>query len=226
MADYFDVPAACLHVLPDALDDNVAALCEPMAVCVRGVRLGGVGIGDRVAVLGAGTIGLLSILVARNAGASEVFVTARYPRQAELARALGATRVYEDRDALLDELGDQLVDVVIETVGGHADTVAEAVSIARPGATIAVLGVFAGSASFPGLDFIGRELTMVGSSCYARDRRVGDFALATDLTIAHENQLPELVSHRFALDQVVDAFAAAADKSGGAIKVQVMPGRG
>ncbi len=82
MADYVTVPASCLHLLPNDLDDNVAALSEPMAVCVRAVRLGNVSVGDRVAVLGAGTIGLLSILVARSAGAGEVFATARYPRQA------------------------------------------------------------------------------------------------------------------------------------------------
>ena len=54
MADYLTVPASCLHLLPDDLDDHVAALSEPMAVCVRAVRLGGVGVGDRVAVLRGG----------------------------------------------------------------------------------------------------------------------------------------------------------------------------
>jgi L-iditol 2-dehydrogenase len=224
MADYLTVPATCLHLLPNGLDDNVAALSEPMAVCVRAVRLGGVGVGDRVAVLGAGTIGLLSILVARSAGAGEVFATARYPRQAELARALGATRVFDNAEKMLSEVGDQLIDVVLETVGGRAETLTEAVAVARAGATIVMVGVFEGSPSLPGLGFLGKELTLRGSNCYAHDGRVGDFGLATELVARHRDLLPDLISHRFALDQVADAFAAAADKSAGAIKIQVMPG--
>jgi L-iditol 2-dehydrogenase len=224
MADYVTVPASCLHVLPDGLDDNVAALSEPMAVSVRAVRLGGVGVGDRVAVLGSGTIGLLSILVARSAGAGEVFATARYPRQAELARAMGATQVFDSAERMLNEVGDQLIDVVIETVGGRAETLTEAVAVASAGATIVMVGVFEGSPSIPGLGFLGKELTLRGSNCYAHDGRVGDFGLATELVARHRDLLPELVSHRFGLDQVVEAFAAAADKSTGAIKVQVMPG--
>lgn len=224
MADYVTVPATCLHLLPDDLDDNVAALSEPMAVCVRAVRSGGVGVGDRVAVLGAGTIGLLSILVARSAGAGEVFATARYPRQAELAKALGADRVYASADHMLDDLGDQLIDVVIETVGGRAETLTEAVGVARAGATIVMVGVFEDSPSIPGLGFMAKELTLRGSNCYAHDGRVGDFRLATELVDRHRDLLPDLISHRFALDQVAEAFAAAADKSAGAIKVQVIPG--
>ncbi len=94
MAEYLSVPADCLHVLPADLNKNVVALAEPMAVCVRGARRARIALGDRVAVLGAGTIGLLSVLAARESGASEVFVTARYPHQRALAESLGATRVF------------------------------------------------------------------------------------------------------------------------------------
>jgi threonine dehydrogenase-like Zn-dependent dehydrogenase len=60
MAEYLSVPAECLHALPADLNSNVAALAEPMAVCVRGARRARIALGDRVAVLGGGTIGLLS----------------------------------------------------------------------------------------------------------------------------------------------------------------------
>lgn len=226
MADYLTVPAACLHPLPDELDDNVAALSEPMAVCVRAVRLARMANGDRVAVLGAGTIGLLTALLARASGAGEVFVTARYPHQAALASSFGATRVFRSAADLLAAVGDRLIDVVIETVGGQADTMAEAVHLARPGGTIVMLGVFDDRVSMPGLELMLKELTVIGSNCYAHDARIGDFERATELVTAHRDLLPELVSHRFGLDQVADAFAAAADKTVGAVKVQVMPGAG
>jgi L-iditol 2-dehydrogenase len=223
MSEYLSVPADCLHVLSAELNRNVAALAEPMAVCVRGTRRAGIELGDRVAVLGAGTIGLLSLLTAREAGASDVYVTARHPHQRALAQALGATGVFADIDAMTAAIGPQSMDVVVETVGGKSDALTEAVSVVARGGTIAMLGVFEGSPRIPGLPFADRELTLVGSYCYARDARVGDFAHATALLSKHRDVLPDLVTHRFKLDEVARAYAAAGDKTTGSIKVQIEP---
>ena len=223
MTEYLSVPADCLHTLPADLNDNVAALAEPMAVCVRGTRRARIELGDRVAVLGAGTIGLLSVLTAREAGASEVFVTARHPHQRALAQSLGATRVFANIDEMVDGIGPQSMDVVVETVGGKSDALTEAVSVVARGGTIAMLGVFEGSPRIPGLPFADRELTLVGSYCYGRDARVGDFAHGTTLLAKHRGVLPQLVTHRFKLDEVARAYAAAADKRSGSIKVQIEP---
>jgi L-iditol 2-dehydrogenase len=224
LAEYLNVPAQLVHPLPADLSPEIGALTEPMAVCSRGIRRGQVAVGNRVAILGAGAVGLQTLIVARAAGAGEVFVTARYPRQAELARHLGATAVFPDGQALFDAVGNQTVDVVIETVGSSADTLTEAVRVARPGGRIVMLGIFDDSPSIPGLDFAVRELTLVGSSCYGRENPVSDFALAARLVSDHRDTLSELVSHRFSLDQVTKAFATAADKSSGAIKVEIIPG--
>lgn len=225
LAEYLNVPADTLHAMPADLESAVAALSEPMAVCCRGVRRGEVRFGDRVAILGAGAVGLLSIVAAKAAGASEVLVSARYPRQAELASLVGATRVFSSGAALLDAAGNEHIDVVMETVGGTANTLTEAVRVVRPGGRIVMLGIFDKKASLPGMEFAVRELTLTGSSCYANDSEVGDFAMATALVRRHRDVLAELVSHRFSLDQVRQAFHTAMDKSAGAIKVQVMPGR-
>ncbi|NJN51603.1 MAG: alcohol dehydrogenase catalytic domain-containing protein [Gammaproteobacteria bacterium] len=222
MAEFMTVPAACLHMLPKNVDMQVAALAEPMAVAVRGVRLGRIGIGSRVTVLGAGTIGLLSVVAARAAGAEEILITARYPQQAELARSLGATAVYTDIEALA-KAGGYGADVVIETVGGTADTLTEATAAVRRGGTIVMLGVFEGSPRIPGLPFFYGELTLVASNCYAHDAPIGDFALATRLVLRHASELTRLVTHRFSLDGVARAYATAADKKEGAIKVHIRP---
>ncbi len=222
MAEYLTVPASCLHVLPDGTDMQIAALAEPLAVAVRGVRLGRVGIGSRVIVLGAGSIGLMSVVAARAAGAEEILVTARYPQQAEFARSLGATAVFADLDALV-KAGAIGADVVIETVGGRADTLTEAVTAVRRGGVIVMLGVFEGSPRIPGLGFFYGELTLVASNCYAHDAPIGDFALATRLVARHASALSPLVTHRFSLDEVAEAYATAADKKRGAIKVHIRP---
>ncbi len=223
LAEFVHVPADALHPLPPDLPPAVAALAEPMAVCVRGTRLTGVALGERVAILGAGTIGLLSIVTARAAGAAEIVVSGRYPHQREVATALGADAVFESADALVAATGDQHVDVVIETVGGHADTLTEAVRTARSGGRILMLGVFEGTPALPGFEFFRKELTLRASNCYGRECHHGDFALATDLVARYADEIAPLVTHSFKLDQVAEAFAAAADKRARSIKVQVEP---
>lgn len=223
MTEFLCVPDNCLHDLPNSVSSNVAALAEPMAVSVRGVRLGQISLGSRVAVLGAGTVGLLAILAARAAGAGEIFVTARYPHQAERARALGATHVVTSVDQMLAAVGPASIDVVIVTVGGRSNALTEAVNVVGYGGRIVMLGVFDGSPALPGLPFAQRELTLVGSYCYAHDARVGDFAQATLMVAQYRDLLPELVTHRFKLDEVMRAYATAADKQSGSIKVQIEP---
>lgn len=225
LAEYLCVPEAALHPLPDDLNLKAAALCEPLAVCVRGMRIGQIEAGSRVAILGAGTIGLASIITARAAGAAEILITARYPHQQELARTLGADRVFQNVDELLAETGDQHVDVVVETVGGSADTIAEAVNVARTGGRLVMLGVFDKDPTLPGFAFFQKELTLAASNCYGREHAsIGDFALGTRLAASHADILPELVTHTFALDQVAEAFATADDKSTRSIKVQIVNG--
>lgn len=223
-AEYVDVPAERLHPLPGDLDVGVAALAEPLAVAVRAVRLARVGLGARVAVLGGGTIGLLSVAAARAGGAGSIHVTARHPHQAERARALGADETFRDIDAMHGAVGERAYDVVLETVGGHAPTIREAVRVADAGGTIVMVGVFDDETSLPALEFLGKELTLVGSNCYALDAERGDFALAAAMLHERRDRLAALLTHRFGLDEVRRGFETAMDKSTGAVKVQVQPG--
>jgi threonine dehydrogenase-like Zn-dependent dehydrogenase len=223
MAEYLSVPADAVYVSSATLPAHVSALAEPMAVCVRGVRLARIDMGDRVAILGAGSIGLLAIVAARAAGAREVLITARHAHQRDHARALGADGVFEHAEALLAEVGDQHVDVTIETVGGHAATLAESVQVTRSGGRIVMLGVFEGAAELPAFELFRKELSLQASNCYGRECRHGDFATAVDLVHTQRDRLAPLITHRFKLDQIAEAFAAAADKSTHSIKVQVEP---
>lgn len=223
LAEYVCVPEALVHELPAGLSRSAAALSEPMAVCVRGARIGGIGLGDRVAIIGAGTIGLLSILTAKHAGAAEVLITARHPHQQALARALGADRVFDGARGLLEAVGDQHADVVVETVGGMTETLTEAVNIARSGGRISLLGVFAGSPALPGMPFFSKELTLAASNCYSRENDQGDFAMGAALAARHADLIEPVVTHTFPLDQVSKAFATANDKSTRSIKVQIHP---
>lgn len=222
MAEFITVPESALHTLPASVPATVRALAEPAAVCARGLRLARLEPGDNVAILGCGSIGLLAIVAAQDAGASNVFATARHPHQAELARTLGA-HVFTDAKALAKAVGADALDVVIETVGGHASTLAEAVAIARRGGRIVMLGIFDRAPSLPGFDFASKELTLRGSYCYGRGEVRSDFGVAVDLVTRHAHLLEPMVTHRFKLDQVGEAFATAADKGLASIKVQIEP---
>ncbi len=222
MAEFMTAPARCVYPLPSSLDPGDGALAEPIAVCVRGLRLGGIRQGDRVVVLGAGTIGLVSLLLARAAGA-EVAITARRPAQQEMARQLGAAEIFEDSESARTALSDWQADSVVETVGGTAPTLADATAIVRPGGTVVMLGVFEGATTIPALDFSQKEVTLVGSNCYGRAGVETDFGLAVRMLDRHIDALRPMVTHRFPLDEVNEAFRTAADKSTGSIKVQVVP---
>lgn len=225
LAEYVSVPAYATYRLPAGMDYEVASLTEPTAVCVHGLRLAGVALGDRVLVLGAGTIGLLSILVARAAGATEVAVTARYSHQADMARQLGAAHVFGtdptgDRERSAWAL-EYPVDVVIETVGGSANTINQAIESVRPAGTVAILGIFTNPPPCAAVSLVIKEVRLIGSLTYGRSGPRTDFDVALQLLSAEAALARSLITHRFELQAAGAAFAAAADKSRGAIKVTI-----
>ena len=222
MASHIVVPDYTLFTLPASVDFELGALAEPTAVAVHAARLGGVGSNSRVLVLGAGTIGLVAAAVARHLGAAYVAITARHPQQKELARALGVDEVL-DPDKL--RTAGEKPDVVLETVGGEATTVADGMLAVARGGTIVMIGLFEKAPVFdPGV-MILKEVRLVGSMVYNRPATgPADFDLALECIEAHAAALRGLVTHTFALGDVQKAFETAADKKSGAIKVMLAPG--
>ncbi len=223
-ADFLCVPAYTLYAVPRGLDFAVAALAEPLAVTIHGLRLARLRAGDRVLVLGAGTIGLLSVAAAAAGGAGEVWVTARYPHQAEMAKRLGASRVFLGRDGELelDAAAQELPpDIVVETVGGTADTLSLAVQSVRRGGVVVVLGVFSQQPALNPILLIVKEVRIIGSMTYGRTMARADFEIALGLLARQPEQFRSLITHRFELAELARAFATAADKRSGAIKVSV-----
>jgi (R,R)-butanediol dehydrogenase/meso-butanediol dehydrogenase/diacetyl reductase len=225
-AEYIRIPAYALFPLPASVDYEVGALTEPLAVTVHAVRLGHVHLGDRVVVLGAGTIGLLSVVAAKAAGAGDVWITARHPHQAAAAAALGATRVFAGHDVtseLFDAAHQHPVDVAIETVGGDADTLNDAVHVIRPGGTIVVLGLFTTMPVFNAFSALVKEVRLLGSQTYGRHGPRADFDVALQRLAAEPERFRQLITHRFQLAEIGRGFAAAADKRCGSIKVAIRP---
>jgi hypothetical protein len=174
----------------------------------------------RVLVLGGGTIGLLCAVALRGR-AREVAITCRYPHQADLARRYGLTPLDE---ADLGTWADGAAPgIVIETVGGEADTMATAIAAARPGGRLVVVGVFATPRPTDYRSIVLKELEVVGSIYYGAAGTGSEFGAAVASMGDITTELAALQTHRFALADVAEAFATADDKSSRAVKVTIVP---
>ena len=109
-------------------------------------------------------------------------------------------------------------------MGGTADTLDTAVAACRPGGTICVLGAFTKSPPFPALFVLVKELRILGSLVYGRAGARADFDIALDLLRRDGQRIAEtLITHRYPLDRIDEAFRTAVDKKTGSIKVTIAP---
>ena len=219
-------PPYALYKLPDELDTEMGALLEPLIVGVHGLRLVDLRFGDRVAVLGSGAIGLTAIAAAKAMGATFIAATARYPQQREMAAVMGADAVFDATDEGTAQMTKAVrggYDVVVETVGGHGDTLGQALQVVAVGGRISVLGAFSQPVSIHPIVFFMKEPTIVGSNCYGRAGRQSDYELGIEIMRRRPDDFRRLITHRFAIDDIAEAYATADDKKSGAIKVTVTP---
>ena len=219
--------AVGLFALPSTMTLEQGALVEPFAIGVHAVRYGGMMAGASVAVIGAGTIGLMTLLAAKAMGASSVHVLARYPHQAELATSLGATSVTTADWAgsiahVLEQTAGIGADFVVETVGGHTNSVDLCWQVARPQATVVILGIFPDPVPVNLLRPSDWELKVVFPECYSTVDGRNDYDVAIDLIANGRAPVEKLVTHRFPLEEATEAFRVAADKSTGSVKVQLV----
>lgn len=218
---------AGLFPLPPTMSAEQGALVEPLAVGVHAVRWARMAPGASVAVIGAGTIGLMTLAAARALGAGDVHVLARHPHQAALAEALGATTaIRADGDEAIERVreltGGRGVDLAIETVGGHGRTVDLAWELARTQGTVAVLGIFPDPVTVNLLRPIVRELWATFPMCYGVVDGRHDFEVAIELIASGRAPVERLVTHRYRLESAPEAFRVAADKGTGSVKVHVV----
>lgn len=222
-ADYVVTDARHVYPVPSAIDDEVASLTEPLAVCVHALRMAKLSSQDRVLILGAGTIGLLAVSAAVAAGATEIVISARRPHQRKAALALGASRALAEED-LREELARDRegFGIVLDTITDAGSTLETALGAVRPGGTVSVLGVARDRPPLDALRLMMLEIRLMGSMCYGRTESRADFEVALDILERRGSLLRgELVTHRFALADAAEAFRIAADKSTGSIKVCV-----
>ncbi len=225
-SEYATAHESGLYVLPESMSYEAGAMVEPLAVSYRAVALSGAGHVDRVAVVGGGTIGLLALAAAKAAG-SETLITVKYPAQARVAEALGADHVVDvsDRDAVAatrDITDGYGVDAVIETVGTQRGF-EDALRMSRRQGKVVLVAAYFEEMPINLSRVVWSEVTVTGSNCYAYTGMKTDFEATIELMESGRVDPTLLVTHRFPLGDIAEAFRTAADKTTGSVKVHVTP---
>lgn len=166
---YVQVPAHNIHLLPDGISDQEAALTEPLACVLNAVELGRIDPGDVVVIAGPGTIGLLTLQVALSAGAQVVVLgTSQDSQRLALAQSLGAIACINVQHQNAWETIAELTagvgaDVVIECSGAGA-AASPLLQLARRGGRYMQIGLFGKAISWDMDEVCYRELTVTGSN--------------------------------------------------------------
>jgi threonine dehydrogenase-like Zn-dependent dehydrogenase len=210
MAEQIIVPERCIVPLPSNISAADACLVEPLAVAVHGIRMLNLKPDSRVAIVGAGAVGLAAAAVL-TPHVKTVHVAARHDAQNEAAMRIGAG---------LDPGGEY--DFVIECAG-NSMALQQAVRLCKPGATVLLLATYWDGVQLPAFEVFLKELKIYTSFMYHSKGLVRDVDIAAQL-LAQRPELPEImITHRLPLDAAVEAFAIAANRQSGAIKVTLEP---
>jgi (R,R)-butanediol dehydrogenase/meso-butanediol dehydrogenase/diacetyl reductase len=209
-AEYQVLPDWRPSVIPDGVSYDAASLTEPCSVAVRAVRRSAIALGDSVAVLGAGPIGMLTMQAARAAGAGRVFVSEPAPGRAAAARDLGASEVLDPREEdvvarLVELTGGRGVDVTIDCAG-LGTTLNQAFDSTRPGGQVVLVAVPWEPLSIEPVDWMAREIDMrVSFASQPEDWRIA-LAMLADGRISTAPLMQE--SSLIRIEQIQQAFEA------------------
>lgn len=220
-AEYVAGPAEKFYNLPDHVSFEEASLIDTLSVCLHAQHLSGLGINDAVAIIGAGPIGLGQMALAKASGA-DVIICDVVDSALELAKELGA-------DAVVNSAHDDPVervkqftagrgaDIVFECAGGDSmpQTLPQATKMARRGGKVVIVGGFdAGETTIP-LEWQRiqmSEIQIIPSASFAMHDIYHEQGMVLDLIAKGRIDVKKMITHRFTLDRINEAFETAQAK--------------
>jgi (R,R)-butanediol dehydrogenase/meso-butanediol dehydrogenase/diacetyl reductase len=221
MQEIWTVPAHTMHVLPEDLRLDHAALIEPVAVACHDVRLSGLKPGEDVVVIGGGPIGVLVAMVARDAG-GKVIISEVNPNRLAIAEKLGFETVNPvETDlaaAVNDRTGNKGADVVFE-VSGTQPGVDAMTAVAATRARIVMVAIHAQKPQIDLFQFFWRELKLIGARVYEPE----DYEKAISIILEGGIDAETIITDVSPLSRIQDAFEAL-DKSPTAMKSLIKVG--
>jgi (R,R)-butanediol dehydrogenase/meso-butanediol dehydrogenase/diacetyl reductase len=203
LTEYLVWPASHIVPLPENVISKEAALTEPASVASHAVKRANVSPGDRVAVLGVGTVGMLAMQIAKSKGA-EVFAVDTRQMSLDMARDLGADAVIKADDP---DVGDRLMgltdgigpDKIIDAAGGP-QTPTLAVDWVRTGGRVVLVAIYTARAEIDFNTVVGTEKEIIGSIAYDQD----DVEEVVRLISSGALKTQPLISGVIGLDEVID----------------------
>lgn len=205
-AEYVTVAARQCRILPEGVSVEDGALAEPLSVALHCIIRSGMKVGDRVAILGAGPIGLLVALWARRMGASHVVMADIHDHQEERARALGATGFALSGDRLAENLADLCggaPDIVFECVGKKGLLQAAAEAVRLQGKVIGV-GLCVGGDEWDPFIALSKEIDLIFSVFFHQGN---EFGVALDALAEGAQFAPQaIITDRIGLSPVPQVF--------------------
>ncbi len=217
LREYALLPRRNLIEIPDGMTFADAAFVEPLAVVLHSFELAELRMGETVAVIGTGPIGLIAVAVAKLAGASVIVAADRLEHRLERARKLGADiAVNVDQDSPVDAVMDLTgcgAHVVIDAAG-KADSINNAIACLRPGGRMVLIGIPAESQVPVNLwTALDREARI-----HVQKRSNGNDHDALELLKRGLIHSGDIISHRFPIEKGQEAFETMAAYSQGVIK--------
>ena len=161
-AQYVKVPSRYAWPVPEGIDDRTAALTEPLAVAAHAVKTLPPAKRDRVLIIGAGVIGLMTLLLAKLQGAT-VSISDLLTEHLSLAEKMGADSAFKVGGE--EEMEPSSFNLIYETSGAPSGF-ADAIGLAAPGGRIALLGLPGADHPVLSTPIVRKELTIVGSMIY------------------------------------------------------------
>jgi len=211
MAEQFRAPSLRLLPLPDGLDVRDACLVDAAAVSWHALNLARTAPGRSVAVVGAGALGLMAVAGARYMGVETIDLEARHPHQKVAGERLGA------------HVGTKgHYDVVVEAAG-TPESMARATELVGPRGMVVVLGVHRGNVTIDWNHLFHKEAAVVPSLGYCRHEGTVEMIESAKMLASDPDIPATFITHRFPIDDAVEAFRVAGDRSTGAIRVVVEP---
>lgn len=219
MRECISWPERQMFPLPDALSDDDGAMLEPLGVAIHAVDLGHIRTGMRVAVFGSGPIGLLTLQMARVAGAAELFATDILPHRIDAAKGFGPTVIKADGTEAAQiqaATGKRGVDVSFETAGEN-EAVEAAMAATKPGGTVVLVGI----PSDDRTSFTASVARRKGLTIRMSRRMKLTYPRAIRLVEKGMVDVRSLVTHHYPLTESVQAFETALRREG--VKIVIAP---
>lgn len=205
-SEFFAVDAAKVTALPEDMSYDEGAMIEPLAVAVHAVKRAGDVKGMKIAVLGAGPIGILVAQTAKGLGAESVMITDVSDLRLEKAKECGVdfcinTKEKDFGEAMLENFGPDKADVIYDCAGNNI-TMGQAIKYARKGSTIILVAVFAGMAEIDLAVLNDHELDLNTSMMYRNE----DYIEAIRLVNKNKVALKPLISKHFSFQDYKAAY--------------------